>query len=60
MKRYLVFAGNDYYPSGGWKDLKGDAHSKDAALLMVANLSCDWWQIVDTETRAVIHEGNRQ
>lgn len=29
MKRYLLFKGVDYYPSGGWEDFKGDYDSVD-------------------------------
>ena len=27
MKRYLLFAGDQYYPSGGWNDFKNSFHS---------------------------------
>jgi hypothetical protein len=27
MKRYLVFAGDDYYPAGGWGDFQGSFDS---------------------------------
>jgi hypothetical protein len=57
MKQYLVFAGSDYYPSGGWKDFKGSFDSIDEAkkFLNTEELrSYDWWQIVDTTTQEVV------
>jgi hypothetical protein len=45
---YLVFAGSNYYPSGGWRDYLGTFNSENEALKAIANLSysVDWWQIV--------------
>ena len=44
----IVFAGDDYYPSGGWKDFIGTYRNEEEARKAVANLRYDWWQIVDT------------
>lgn len=32
MKRYLLFAGEDYYPGGGANDLKGDFDTIEEAV----------------------------
>lgn len=58
VKRYIVFAGDCYYPLGGWKDLldsfddKGEAiASADADL----NPGYTWAQVVDLHTGKIIH-----
>ena len=58
--RYAVFAGDDYYPSGGMRDLKGrfstieEAHEEatraEAAYGGGTRPVHDWWHIVDLET----------
>lgn len=60
MKRYLVFVGSTYYPSGGWKDYQGSLDTLEAALGLAANIRGDWWHIVDTEIGAVCKEGRRE
>lgn len=35
MKRFLIFAGENYYPSGGWADFITDADSFE-------DLQCRW------------------
>jgi hypothetical protein len=31
LKRYLVFAFDEYYPDGGWNDFRGDFDTLDEA-----------------------------
>ena len=54
MKRFLLFSGMVYYPSGGWGDFDDSFDSleeaKTAALKTFDDDGCDWWQIVDCET----------
>ena len=50
MKRYLLFAGDKYYPYGGWEDFKGSFDLETSALVAAANEAADWWQVVDTHT----------
>ncbi len=45
MKRYLLFAGEQYYPLGGWDDLKGSFDTVEAAIAFP--IYCDWKQVVD-------------
>ena len=70
MKRYLVFAGEYYYPGEGWKDFVGDfdtaeeAHAEAARLALTLDPSTgkttlDWAQVVDLETGAACHHHRR-
>lgn len=56
MKRYLLFAGHTYYPSGGRNDFKGDFDCIQDAVQWIedekANVKeywghLDWWHVVD-------------
>jgi len=62
MKRYLVFSGANYYPLGGWEDLKSSHDTipdairqiqEDIILGLDAD-SCDWGQIADIENGIII------
>jgi len=60
MKRFLLFAGSTYYPSGGWNDYLGDFDSTEAAKDFLLSRSTsyssfDWWHILDTSNRTVVH-----
>ncbi len=48
MKRYLLFGGEIYYPSGGWKDLLGSADSLEELMEQPVETFIDWLHIVDT------------
>lgn len=50
MKRYLLFSGNTYYASGGWKDYKSDHETQEEAEAFGKNSEDDWWHVVDIET----------
>lgn len=55
MKQFLVFAGSDYYPEGGWHDFVRSFDSKDDAIMFVAQKrDGDWWHIVDTKTGMIV------
>lgn len=53
MKRYLVFAGDDYYPSGGWNDFRDDFDDIDAAKTEARRLLSrySWVQLIDLVTK---------
>ena len=51
IKRFLVFAGDFYYPGGGWDDFRGDFETLEEAELKVKQLERDWAQIIDCEQR---------
>lgn len=62
--RYAVFAGDDYYPHGGWKDFRSvhetlvEADAAADALVRAGDyMSPDWWQVVDLETQELLSEG---
>jgi hypothetical protein len=43
---FLLFAGDNYYPSGGWKDYRGSYASEEDAIAWLADQSFDWWHLV--------------
>jgi hypothetical protein len=58
MKRYLLFAGDDYYPQKAWYEFRGSFDTIEEAK-GISNYYAkyfDWWQIVDTETEEVIFD----
>lgn len=58
MKRYLLFAGEDYYPVGGWDDFIGSFDSLGEALARVTEeyahskykTGFDWAHCIDRES----------
>lgn len=51
--RYLVFAGDDYYPGGGWQDFKGAYLFLDDAKMRAADAGGYAWMwacVVDLDT----------
>lgn len=60
MKRFLLFAGENYYPLGGWTDFRDDFDTLEearAAKNYRHDLqSAEWFQIVDTEQKMVVEE----
>jgi len=51
MKRYLAFAGETYYPGGGWEDYIGTYDTiEEARAVLKEKYNHGWWQIVDTTT----------
>jgi hypothetical protein len=50
LGRYQVFAGEDYYPLGGWVDFKGSYRTKSSASRALGRLlknGCEWGHIID-------------
>jgi hypothetical protein len=56
MKRYLLFAGELYYPSGGWDDFVNSFDTIEECMAAETNTTSgyDWAQIVDTTTGKII------
>lgn len=60
MKRYLTFAGMDYYPYAGLHGLVGDFDTRIAAINHLellhdkSTFETDWGQVLDTETGTII------
>ena len=66
MKRYLLFAGHDYYPWGGFGDLFATADTieqlqhwfaDNPKVVSRGDYLDNWAQIVDRETMAVVAYG---
>ena len=63
MKRFLLFAGEVFYPSGGFEDFIGDFHSlydaKDELteyIKAVGDPKYLWAHIYDAETMEMVYE----
>lgn len=58
MKRYWLFAGHNYYPSGGMEDFVGDFDSlkdaKHSVLPEIKRSAYHWAHVFDTETREIV------
>ncbi|KKT86008.1 MAG: hypothetical protein UW85_C0008G0002 [Parcubacteria group bacterium GW2011_GWA1_Parcubacteria_45_10] len=59
MKQFLIFAGDTYYPSGGWQDFIGSENTKEEALLLMSKRHYDWWQVVDSQTGNIVDSFSR-
>lgn len=59
MKRFLVFAYDDYYPCGGCNDLVGGHSTLEYAIASVKESSWYDWHVLDTETGVVTCKGTR-
>lgn len=47
MERYLLFAGNMYYPYGGWNDLVDSYETIEDAVEFAKEKNFEWWHVVD-------------
>jgi len=47
MKRYMLFAGDHYYPSGGMNDFKGTFDTVLEAVMRIGDN--DWWHVYDIQ-----------
>lgn len=58
MKRYLVFTGECYYPSGGWEDFHSDYDELSTAIQIAQNIDANheysWSHVVDTDSMKII------
>lgn len=54
---FLVFAGNYYYPYGGWRDFTGSFETLEAAKNYTQSIGADWVQIVCSESMKIVSEG---
>jgi hypothetical protein len=51
MQRYLLFAGDNYYPLGGWNDfVQSFGDESEAIDFAVCTDQWDWWEVIDSET----------
>lgn len=49
-KRYFIFAGDYYYPSGGMFDFVGSVDSLDEVDSILEDIEHDWMDILDLVT----------
>jgi hypothetical protein len=56
MEQYIVFAGENFYPLGGWCDYIGSYSTVEEARNAANNRECDWWQIVDITSKNVVED----
>jgi hypothetical protein len=54
VKRYLLFAGDNYYPSGGWHDSVKGYDDIDSARKAGRETAGEWWHVVDLELGAIV------
>jgi len=57
--RYLVFAGDTYYPRGGWNDLKrsfDDLTEAEAFAINCLKNGYSWCHIVDSTSGSIVKE----
>jgi len=59
MNTYLVFAGNEFYPNGGWLDFKHTFTSLDDAMTYLTIKHFDWYQVVDSTTCEIVKQHNK-
>ena len=55
---YLLFAGDQYYPAGGWNDFIDEFPTEAEALARAANTECNWWHIV--HDGVIVNSGHRK
>ena len=62
LKRFLLFAGYDYYPTGGWADFMSSHETVEDAVIAVAGMRSpmDWWHVIDLESGDKAKSGGRQ
>jgi hypothetical protein len=58
MKRFLVFKGDIYYPSGGWGDFVNSCDDLNEAIKLAACTEFQWIQVVDSQSGEVVHGDN--
>ncbi len=56
---FLLFAGDNYYPSGGWSDFRGQYLTRELAEQAASSVRCDWWHVVDLSTLSEVNWGPR-
>ena len=50
IKRFMVFAYDQYYPSGGWSDFRESFETLAEAKAFSAELRYDFTEIIDLDT----------
>lgn len=50
MKRYVIFAGDTFYPGGGWDDFHSWHDTIEEAIEAAKTVTTDWWDCIDLTT----------
>jgi hypothetical protein len=58
LKQYLLFAGSDYYPSGGWLDFIASFDTMEEAYTTGQSSQYDWFNVVNNKTGEMIERFN--
>lgn len=56
---FMLFAGDSYYPAGGWRDFIGVFPSVEAAVEHFKSGSWDWYHVVSFGEGIVASGGRR-
>lgn len=59
---FALFAGSDYYPSGGYHDLRAKSQNIDELRDLMKkqfNGRFDWWHIANLNTHTIVESGYR-
>ena len=63
-RRYCVFAGADYYPSGGWHDFRASRDTLGEAVgsaeELMEELQLSWYHVFDLDQRRVVAQSQYQ
>lgn len=65
MNKYVVFAGEFFYPAGGWEDMVGVFDNIEDARKLVSRNKREWrrdnkwYQIVDLKTLRIVQHNRR-
>jgi hypothetical protein len=51
---YMLFAGDTYYPGGGWNDYQESFSSTEEAIEYLARISYQWAHIVDSINKEMV------
>lgn len=56
VKRFIVFAHDQYYPSGGWADSRDSFDTLEEALdyILKIDKDFDYTEVIDTQTGEVV------
>ena len=68
LNRFALFAGDTYYPRGGWLDFRGSYLSIEDAVAQLFRepyyegeegklLLYDWWHVIDLKSGSIVDAG---
>ena len=54
VRRFVLFAGDHYYPIGGWEDRKGSFDTADEAKAAYTPCEYGWAHVADLQADAIV------